>query len=174
MDYFNGSGPGHQLLIKPNETVQYFIEMSGSNEGIARMVLEYTQNGGQRWIIETAQDGTAIDLTGTIADPLLALDTQGFIKNESPKNKVYRWRAVTYDRTNSAEIPCYLSKHELIRGKLKLDDSLFILWDDETPSSGIDGDGAQYAGKGSLYIDTDGGLLYRNDGTATETNWVSV
>jgi hypothetical protein len=175
VDTFSGPGPGHQVLVKREETIQYYLEMSGSDEGIARIILEYTTDGGQRWKTEKDSSGSAIDYTGTASSPLTTLVCIGQILNQSGKDKVYRWRCVSMDRTTSAALPCYLYLRQSIIGAMNVSDGVYILVDDEAPTNGIDGDGAGYAGKNSLFIDTSStGLIYRNDGDSRLVNWTTL
>ena len=161
-------------MIKRNETVEYYIEMSGADEGIARLRLEYSTDGGQRWICEKDSAGDEIDYTGTAADPLVGLVVIGRNTNNSGKDRVYRWRCLSMNRATSATVPAYIYSRQSIQGSFMLDTGLGILWDNEAPNDGIDGDGVGYAGKGSLYIDTSTGLIYRNDGDTRLANWVTV
>ena len=147
--------------------------MSGSDEGIGVVRLEFTQDGGQRWRTQKDASGDEIKLTGTALDPLLAVDTIGRITNESPKDKLYRWYCVSIDAA-SAAIPCYLYRRNEIEASLKIGTDLYIVSNDVSPTSGVDGDGVGFAGTGSLFCDRDAGLWYRNDGTSTMPIWVSL
>ena len=142
--------------------MQYYIEMSGADEGIGVFKIEYTTNGGSTWVVEET-------FTGTVADPLVSLEGLTQVKNESGKDRVYRWRCHAY---TSGTVPCYLSRH--IDAKATFADGLVLLSDDEAPASGTDGDGAGFAGPGSIYIDTDSGLIYRNDGNAAMPIWTTL
>ena len=147
--------------------------MSGADEGIGVVQLEYTQDGGLRWKIEHDASGDQIKLTGTAIDPLLAVDVIGRIENESPKPKLYRWRCISIDAA-SAAIPCYLYNRPNFRASVRIGTDLYIVSNDVSPTGGVDGDGVGFAGTGSLYCDTDLGLWYRNDGTSTMPIWVSL
>lgn len=158
-------------MIKPGDTVQAYIELSG--DVVAAVRLEYTQDGGQRWTTEKTQAGASMSYTGTVASPLTSGTVcQEFVENETPKPKVYRWRCTSY---TSGTLPCYMNKHEVGLKRFSFGDDLFLVWDDEAPLSGIDGDGAGFAGHGSLYCDTsDDGIIYRNQGSKTSVNWTSI
>ena len=146
--------------------------MAGSDEGVARVRLEYTQDGGARWRTEKDLDGTDIDFTGTALDPLVGLEVLTWIKNETPKPKVYRWNCVSMDRDVSAAIPWSLYNHIQFKQKWTWDTGILV--DDEAPASGTDGDGARFAGAGSIYIDTNAGQVYRNDGNSTNPIWTGI
>lgn len=158
------------MLIKPGETIQFYIDMNGVS-GIGDVRLEYTTTGGVVWVTDDYQ-GEATRYVGTAESPLTDVVKHGFIKNESPKDRVYRWRCTSY---TSGPIPCYMNRHDPLTGKFQLGNAVYILWDDEAPLSGVDGDGAGFAGKASLFLHTaHPGLIYRNDGNATMPNWVSL
>lgn len=131
--------------------------------------LEYSDTNGVIWTTETEQDGDSMSYTTLTAGTTY----QEFIKNESPKNRVYRWRCTSY---TSGSIVTYMSKHDY-KGKWEVPGSqdIFIIWDDEPPTSGKDGDGAGFAGHGSFFIDTSSdGLTYRNQYTSTMPSWTSI
>ncbi len=152
--------------------------MSGSDEGVAKIRLEQTQNGGQTWRTEKSSKGADIEYTGTALAPMTGTVCLGWVTNESPKNKVYRWNCVSMDRAVSAAIVTNMSNHLHVttpyKAKVQLTDDVYILVDDEEPEPGIDGDGAQFAGPGSLYVDYTNAALYINIGTSTMPNWSAV
>ena len=139
--------------------------MSGADEGIGSIVLEYTTNGGMTYVLVDT-------MTGTDADPLLGTEAIKYAKNESGKDQVYRWRCTAY--SGNAGIPCYLSNHIQTNVVMMLTASLAVLADSEAPASGVDGDGAGFAGTGSVYIDTSDGKIYSNVGTSSMTSWSSL
>lgn len=51
---------------------------------------------------------------------------------------------------------------------------VFILVDQAVPTNGTSGDGAGFAGKGSLCVDANGGKLYINTGTKASPTWTVV
>lgn len=57
---------------------------------------------------------------------------------------------------------------------LTIQDNVRVLVDNDAPVGGADGDGASFAGSGSIYIDSSTGILYRNEGTAAMTVWTSL
>lgn len=152
--------------------------MDGADEGIATIKLEYTQDGGTRWRTEKDGSNDDISFTGTAGDTLTGTVCLGWVKNESPKAKVYRWNCTSFDRDNSAAIPTNISNHlrktDPYKAAVKLTDDVWMLVYDEAPTSGIDGDGAQYAGPGSLYVDYANAALYINARTSTMPNWTAV
>jgi len=51
---------------------------------------------------------------------------------------------------------------------------VYILKAATTPTDGTSGDGAGWASKGSLYIDTNGGKIYINTNTKASPTWTVV
>jgi len=137
--------------------------------GVASIRLEYTQDGGQRWRTEKSKLGADIShstgLTGTVV--------LEWVKNETPKNKLYRWNAVTFNRATSATVTWHLSNHNPNRTRLFGD--VWSIVSEDIPVSGTDGDGAGFAGAGSIYYCT-GSIsnIYRNDGNATMPIWKAM
>ena len=115
--------------------------------------------------------------TGTQASPLSGLVCQEFVKNESPKNKLYRWRCTSYTSGTLATYMDQQSQEQVFRGWFKIpgSDGLYIGWDNDEPASGADGDGAGFAGHGSLYIDTSAdGRVYFNQTTKDMVSWTTL
>ena len=150
-------------MVLPGETIQYLIT---GTLGVGTMRLEYTTNH-QKWEFAQIATGNAV-FTGTVAVPIES-ETIGWIKNETGKKCVYRWRCTT---ATSGTFSCTLTKQIAIAARI--DSSVVVLVDNDAPVNGADGDGASFAGTGSIYIDKSAGMIYRNDGTAAMVNWVSM
>ena len=161
------------MLIRPGEELQYYIEVASGSSGVCRIRLEYTQDGGLRWRTEKDENGDDIDNTGTVGTPLTSLVDLGWIKNETSKNKLYRFNAVTFDRTNSDTVTVHLSNHNPHR--IHLYGDVWIIISEDLPVGGTDGDGAGFAGAGSQYHCT-GAVsgVYRNEGNTTMPIWVAM
>lgn len=151
-------------MVKRGETIQYLIE---STSGIGTMRVEYTEN---HCVFKPAQITTGnADFVGTVSTPITS--ELGWIKNESGKDQVFRYRAVTIGAT-SAAWSCTLTLQPHIARIIH--DTIVILVDNDAPINGTDGDGASIAGAGSTYIDTSTGRLYRNDGNSAMPIWVAM
>jgi hypothetical protein len=153
--------------------LQYYIEVASGEAGVCRVRLEYTQDGGLRWRTEKDGMGDNVDHTGTVASPLEDLVALAWVKNETPKNKLYRWNFVSFDRTNSNTVTAHLSNHN--PGRVHLYGDVYVIVQESQPLSGTDGDGANFAGTGSEYhcIGNPSGI-YRNEGTATMPIWKAM
>lgn len=145
-------------MVKTGEILQYLLE---ATTGVGVIRIESTDNHIQ-W-------NTEVTVTGTVASPITS--ELGRITNESGRDRIYRFHAVTIGAT-STEWSCTLTKQP--KPAFTIKDNILILVDNDAPVGGADGDGAGYAGAGSLYIDTAVGAIYRNEGTAAMTNWASL
>ena len=60
------------------------------------------------------------------------------------------------------------------KANIRMEDDVCILVDAGAPTSGASGTGDNYAGTGSLYVDSTSGVLYIQTGAITAPNWVVV
>lgn len=162
-DTFTTVGPGHQILVKRGEIIQYLIT---GTSGIGTMRLEFTDNH-QVWKPAQKETGDA-NFTGTVTTPITS-ETLGWITNDSGRDLIFRWRATA---VTSGTFTCTLTLQTHIA--LRLQDTVVVLVDNDAPAGGADGDGASFAGSGSIYIDTSTGKHYRNEGTSAMTNWAAL
>lgn len=140
--------------------------MPGATSAVGTVILQSSQDGGARWFQERGADGNLVTTSGTIS----GTEILGLLTNETPKNKLYRWFVTSY---TSGSIYAYLSKNPQPVHTFSLKDGIYLFTNPDVPVNGIDGDGAQIAGPGSLYINTTTGITYRNEGNATLPMWVS-
>jgi len=98
------------------------------------------------WRTETDENSDDIDQTGTAGSPLTGTVDLGWVVNETPNNKLYRWNMVSFNAA-SANIEAHLSNHNPYRVHLHGD--TYIIISPTDPVGGTDGDGANFAGPGS-------------------------
>ena len=160
------------MLIKPNEILLYNAEVASGEEAIARIWLEYTQDGGLIWKKEKDEDGANIDKTGTAGSTLTGSVDIGTVKNETPKNKLYRWRCYSMDAA-SDNITTLLRNN--CPNRVRLYGDVWHIMSEDLPDSGTDGDGVGFAEKGSYYTVTAHPYgTYRNEGNDVMPNWVKM
>lgn len=160
------------MLIKPGEILTYWLEVASGEEAVAQVWLEYTQDGGLRWVKEKDENGADIDWTGTAGSTLTGSVDIGTVKNETGKNKLYRWRCVSINK--SYDNILWALKNNA-PNRVHLYGDIYHIWSEDTPEGGLDGDGLGFAGRGSLYtVTAHPHGLYRNEGSQTSPNWVRI
>ena len=160
------------MLIKIGESLIYWLEVASGESGVGQVLLEYTDNGGITYTTEVDEAGAKIDWTGTAGSPLQNTVDIGYIKNESNKDKLYRFRCVSFGATSDNILWC-LKNNAPNRKHLYGD--VYHIWGDNAPDSGSDGDGVTFAGPQSIYTQTAHPWgIYQNQGTITFPVWVKI
>lgn len=169
---FSAKGSSDVMFLQPGEACQYKLYLSTGNF-VGTIRLEQCVKG-DKWETVMGPDSSLVKAVGTTVSPKTSTIYSALVKNETGRSATYRWYCADFGGASTGRVSWSLIN--AVQASYWIDrlSNVCMISFDRAPTNGSLGEGAGYAGGGSIYIANQASgdpKIYFNNGTAAAPDW---